>query len=399
MPKLAIKTILPGFSASDNIRKKGEFGASLGIDPIMPDTDGGIEPSGIIRPTQFAKFSGANVNATPLFILTNPKDTNVYVFLSNGRIVSYSNTLGSETLVGTLTNNACNGAEYYDNYLHIMGTVLGARYGPLNGSPSLTQDYLNGTLGLTALRNETYPSINGVTIPNHFSWRHTDGALYICNVLATNKGSLTKIKTTKTTVEGDTDNGSDSDSLDFDFGWWPIVGCSFNTFVLVAFIEGVSTTVLQKPARLVLWDTVSNSFEDVTIDKNFTEPIISALQPLSDGSVMIYSGKGGTQRGCRVSRFHSLNAVEHIGYYADLFPPLQGAVDAYANRNIFGTGCTIPATAGCVIAKGSPIADVPLGTHNIIRATASGDNPMITALRFVQQDNADLMPVVGWKDG
>ncbi len=398
MINLAIKTILPGFSASDNIRKKGEFGASLGIDPILPDQDGGIQPSGIIRPTQYVKFSGSNVNATPLFIIPNPKNTNVYVFLSNGRIVRYNNSLGSETLIGTLTNAKCNGAEYYDNYINFAGTVLQGRYGPLDGTPSLTQDYWNGTLGLTALRNETYPKINGVTIPNHFMWRHTDNKLYICDVLVSNKGALHSLKTTKTTVEGDTDDGSDHDTLDLNFGWWPVVMCSFETYLLIAMIEGVSTTVLQKPARLILWDTVSDSFQDVTIDGNFTEPIISALQPLSDGSVMIYSGKGGTQRGCRVSRFLSLNAVQHIGYYADMFPPLQGAVDAYAGRNIFGTGCTIPTEAACAIAEGSPIPDMPLGTHNIIKSTLAGASPMVSALKYVQQDNADLVPIIGTKD-
>jgi len=401
MIKLAIQTILPGFSASDNIRKKGEFGASLGIDPVLPDTDGGTRPSGIIRPTQYAKFSGSNVNATPLFIRTNPKTATTYVLLSNGRLISYNSSLGSETLVGTLTNAKCNGAEYYDNYIHFAGTVLQGRYGPLDGTPTLTQDYWNGTLGLTALRNEDYPDINGVTIPNHFMWRHTDNALYICNVLATNKGSLNKIKTTKTTVEGDTDDTekpSTADALDLLYGWYPVTMCSFGTYLLIAFIEGTKTTIKQKPARLILWDTVSDSYEDVTVDKNFSEPIISALQPLNNGSVMIYSGKGGTKRGCRVDMFQSLNAVQPVGYYPDLFPPLQGAVDSYSGRNIFGTGCTIPATAGCVIAEGSPYPEMPMGTHNVIKSTLAGASPMVSALAYVQQDNADLVPIIGCKD-
>lgn len=398
MIKFATKTILPGFSASNNVRKEGQFDASLGIDPILPDTDGGTRPSGTIRPVQYAAFSGGNVNAAPLFILTNPKTTTVYVFLSNGRIVSYNNALGGEILVDTHSDGVCNGAEYYDNYITVIGSTLLGRLGPLNGVVSLTDDYWNATLSLTALRNETYPAINGVTLPNHFAWRHTDGALYFCDVLSSNKGALHKLKTTKTTVEGDTNDGSDHDALDFQHGWWPVVGCSFETYLLVAFIEGTSTTVLQKPARLVLWDTVSDSFEDVTIDKNFKEPIISALQPMDDGSVMIYSGKGGTTRGCRVDRFYSLNAVKHVGYYADLFPPLPGAVDFYSGRSIFGTGCTDPATAGCAIAEGSPIPDLPLGTHNVIKSALSGASPIITALKYVQQDNADLVPIIGAKD-
>lgn len=396
MIKLAIKTILPGFSSSENVRKKGEFGASLGIDPILPDTDGGIRPSGIIRPSQYTKFSGSNVNNVPLFIIVQPKTTTIYVILSNGRIISYNSSLASETLVNTVTGSIARGADYYDNYLYIARTLDIARYGPLNGSPSLTQSYWQGSLSLTALTNATYPSINGVTIPNHFIWRHTDNKLYICDVLSSNKGCLHYIKTKKNTVEGDTDDSSDHDALDLAYGWYPVIGCSFQTYLLVGFIEGTSSPT--KPARLILWDTVSSSYEDVTVDRNFREPIISALQPLDDGSVLIYSGKGGTTKGCRVDRFYSLNTVQHIGYFADLYPPLQGAVDFYAGRSVFGSGCSIPATAGCVIANGSSIPDLPMGFHNIIKSTLSGSSPMVTAVKYLMQDNADLVPIIGSKD-
>lgn len=393
-----VNTILPGISSSENIRKKGEFGASLGIDPILPDTDGGIRPSGLIRPVQYAKFSGSNVDATPLFILTSPKTALVYIILSNGKIISYDSSLSSEALVGTLTGSACYGAEYYDNALYLSRGTDIARLYPLNGSATLTQDYWTTTLSLAALTSASYPSINGITIPNHYMWRHTDGALYICNVLSSNKGSLNKIKTTKTTVEGDTNNSSEANVLDLDYGWWPVVGCSFGTYVLVAFIEGTNTSILQKPARLILWDTVSDSFEDVTIDKNFSESIISALHPMDDGSIMIFSGKGGTTKGCRVDRFYSLNAVQHIGYFPDLFPPLQGAVDFYSGRTIFGSGCSIPSSAGCVIGIGSPIPEVPCGAHNIAKSILSGSSPMVSALKYVQQDNMDLVPIIGCKD-
>lgn len=402
MLSLQIKTILPGISSSDNIRKSGEFGASLGIDPILPDTDGGIRPSGLIRPVQYAKFSDSNIDATPLFIITNPKTAVIYVILTNGKIVSYDSSLANEALAGTLTGGTAHGAEYYDNYLYIARATDIACFGPLDGSATINQDFWTGSgtrdLTLAALTNTTYPSINSITIPNHFMWRHTDGALYICNVLSSNKGSLNKIKTTKTTVEGDTNNGSEADTLDFDYGWWPVVGISFGVYVLVAFIEGTDTSIMQKPARLVLWDTVSDSFEDVTIDKNFKEPIISALQPLDDGSIMIFSGKGGTTKGCRVDRFYSLNSVQHIGYFPDLYPPLPGAVDFYAGRTAFGSGCSVPASSGCVVGIGSPLPEIPCGTHNIVKSILLGSSPMVSALKYVQQDNIDSGIIIGAKD-
>jgi len=397
MINLAIKTILPGVSASENIRQKGQFGASLGIDPLMPDADSGVRPGGNIRPTQMLKFSESTIDAVPLWMVTNPKDALLYVYTSNGKVYSVASnyTLTALNSGTALTTASGNGAEYYDNYLYLAKNADICRYGPLNGSPSFTQNYWTSTLSLTAPTNNTYPSINSVAIPNHFMWRHTDGALYICDVLSSNKGALHKIKTTKTTVEGDTNNGSDHDALDFDYGWWPVVGCSFGNYLLVAFIEGTSTTVHQRPARLILWDTVSASFDDVTIDKSFKEPLITALQPLDDGSVLIFSGKAG--KGCRVDRFYSLNAVQHVGYFPDLYPPLPGAVDFYAGRSAFGTGCATPSSAGCVMAYGSPNPEIPTGMHNILLANSSGTTPQVTALRYFLQGDADLQPVIGWK--
>jgi len=261
-----ISSIFGGLSVCDYFNLPGQFQCSLGIDPGMPAQDDGDKPSGYIRPTKMVLFSGANVNATPLFIITNPKTTNVYVILSNGRIISYNSSLASEAIAATLTEAAGNGAEYYDNYIYVAGTTDISRYGALNGSPSITQSYWKTTLSLAALANTEYPSINGVVMPNHNMHRHTDDKLYICDVFGAsganqNKGLLHYIKTTKTAVEGDTNDGSAYNALDFDFGIWPTCIETYQTDLVVGLIEGISTGIKQKPAKLSFWDTSSASYQ------------------------------------------------------------------------------------------------------------------------------------------
>ena len=397
MPTLAINSI-KGVSSSEDLRGEGEFGASLAIDPLMPITDTDIRPSGFIRPTQVAKFSGATVATAPKWMITTPKDTNCYVLCEDGKVhlVTSALAMGTSLNAGAqIGDGTGNGMEYYNNNLAIATGTDIALLEDLAGTPTLDDNYWTSALSLTALVDTTYPSINGNPIPNHMLHRHTDNKMYICDVVA-NVGSLHYLKLTKSSLEGDTNDGSTYQALDFQAGWYPITMCSFGTYLLIAFIEGVNTTVDQKPARLVLWDTVSASFEDVTIDDNFSEPLITALQPLRDGSVMIFSGKAGG--GCRRDKFFGLNQVQPIDYNADNYPPFQGAVDKKGDRVAYGTKVTIPSAGACVLADGSHNPKIPLGLHNIAKSSASGANPQITALKYFIQSANKQMPIIGWKD-
>ncbi len=113
-----IDSILGGQSPSQLFSAPSQFDTSIGIDPDMPITDSGVRISGLLRPTSMAKFSSMNVSGTPLHFMTNPKDALIYAYMSDGKITSYTNSLSSETLVGTPTSGAGNGAAYYDNYLY-----------------------------------------------------------------------------------------------------------------------------------------------------------------------------------------------------------------------------------------------------------------------------------------
>ena len=109
-----IESIFEGHQPSFYAGAKGQFLTSIGIDPDVPLTDAStdLKTAGAIRPVAYSTFSGANVTAAPIAIITTPKNTNVYVVLSNGRLISYDSSLANETLIGTVTGGVARGAFY-----------------------------------------------------------------------------------------------------------------------------------------------------------------------------------------------------------------------------------------------------------------------------------------------
>lgn len=391
----SIRTAIEGISPAEYLGRRGEFRKSIAIDPELPKTDSTKSPSGVLRPSALSKFSGAHIDGVPLWILTNPKSSDVYAYCNNGAFVSYDSSLGSEADLTAPTSSSGNGADYYDNYLYLAKNTDIARYGPLDGSPSITQSYWQGSLSLQALTDPTYPSINGVEMPNHVMHRMTDDELYVCDVNSDNKGVLHSIKTSKTTVEGDTNNGSAAEVLDFDYGNWPTCLAHRGTDLFVGLIEGSNTSVKQKPFSISVWDTIQSSFQTFA-QHEFPDPIVSAIKNVN-GTILVFSGFA--TGGCRVSQLLGNYTLQEIAFLQDAYPPLAGAVDAILNRIGWGSRTTDPAEYGCVWSRGSSHGQIPMGMHNIYRATAAGANPHVTAFKWVEQDaTLGLKPVVGWKD-
>ena len=244
---ITISSILGGRSPTDYFGGEGQYFNSSGIDPEMPSTDAKTRASGVLRPTAMEDFTGANVNDAIFAIKTNPKDTKFRAYLGNGKLISYSASLGSEALDATATSSSGKGMEYYDNAMYLAKDTEIARFHPLDNSPAITQDFWTNFLSKTALTNTVYPTIQGEKMPNHVMHRHTDNALYIADVQA-GKGVLHKIKTSKNTVEGDTDDGSALTALDFGLGYLPTTMAILDTNIVIGLIEGSSgTTINQKP--------------------------------------------------------------------------------------------------------------------------------------------------------
>ena len=391
---IRIDSILGGQSPAFHLTPKGGFLSSLGIDPDFPVGASDITTSGVIVPVAYTVFSGANISGYPKWIINNPKNTTTYVYASDGKFVSYNSSFASETLVGTPTSGAGNGALYYNNYIYLMTPTNVSRYGPLNGTPALTNTVWTGaTLGsLTALTNTVYPSLRGTPIPNHAGHVHTDGAAYFCD-FKNGQGLIHKIKTTKTTDEGDTNDGSAYNVLDLPFGFYPTDIESFGTDLAILAIQTVDTTVNQGNACLFICDTFADTFY---AQIPLPDPLATAI--LNDnGNLLVWSGNASN--GVQLSTYIGGYTFAETTFLSEGTPPLAGAVDSASGRVCFGSYTTIPASSASVFALGSKDARLPMGLHNIIKSTSAGANGNVTALKFVAQASS-VRPValVGWGD-
>lgn len=153
---IEIQSIFEGFMPSALFGGDGQYLGAIGIDPDLPLTDSvtDIKTGGCIRPVQYAAFSSTEIDAPPIAIITTPQSDLTWVILSNGKVVTYDNTLTSakSSYVGQVTGNNAQGAFYYNNYIYITGTGSSvddlSRIGPLNTLPYDAQS-ADFTVGLT----------------------------------------------------------------------------------------------------------------------------------------------------------------------------------------------------------------------------------------------------------
>lgn len=401
---IRIESILGGQGITTHFAGPGQFRASLGIDPAQPlddsDTVYSTIASGLIRPTASEKFSSTIIAASPLFIKTNPKDANVYVYDARGSAYTIDATLTTVTALsdtGALSNSIGNGMEYYDNYIYFATNTTVARYGPLNGSPTFNGNYWDTTLAKTALVNTTYPTSfkNNLAIPNHPMCRHSDGVLYLGDVVG-NQGYIHSIQTSKTTVEGDTDAGSTYLKLPFGYGLWPTVIESYGQDLAIALFEGSNTGLRQKQAKIAFWDTVSSNFNKITWVE-FPDSLITAMKNVN-GVLYVVSGNYKA-RGFRVSRFLGGYSFEEVFYSETGEPCLPGAIDAVLNRCVFGSHTTVPESRGCAYAIGLQKASLGTGVFNIMGATGVTGSTSVTAVAFVDATEMGFYtPILGWSE-
>lgn len=393
-----IDSILPGWSSLKQIGRKGQFIASIGIDPDMPIADSGeLGTSGVLRPTAATKISGSEVTGIIKWLVSNPKDTNVYGYANDGKIHVVQSNLTMASQLTQLTNAQGQGSAYYDNYIYFRKNIDVARYGPLNGVAAMTQSYWVGTLGKTALSNTTYPSIRGVQMPNGKMLRSAfaNNNLYFCDVNSSGEGIINYIATKKTTVEGDTNNGSTYNALNLGVGRYPTDIENYGTELAISVIEGVDTTAKQTRAKIIFWDYTSASFAKI-IERELADPIITALRNIN-GILFVFSGNANG--GFRVGYFVGGYTYKQIYFCADSMPPLAGAIDHMITRFIWGGYTTYPEASASVFARGSKHEDVPMGIHNILKTTSAGANGLVTALAYVQNNSFALQePLVAWSD-
>lgn len=380
---IQIQSILGGHSPLTNFSAKDQFTDSFGIDPSEGINDNNygnanpgnvFQPSGLLRPSSLYVQPPLVTNSlisigTPTYFTAEPKLGKVYVAFGQGSVYTYNT--GTEVITALAaggfgeifggSGSLIRSQEYYDNYIYYaVGTDI-LRYGPLDGSADFTAAYWTSTLGKAALTDTGYPfSSLFAALPNHPMHRHSDGKLYIGDVSG-NIGVLHTISTSKTAVEGDTDNGSTFGKLQFGYGFWPTAIESYGSQLVVAIFEGrgqgAGASVSAKRAKLLFWDTTSQNFNQIT-SIEFPDEVITALKNIN-GVLHIFSCPSAGGFGTRISRYVGGYSVSEVVVRYDITAPTFAAVDGDANNLYFATTLLNTITAsgerGAVYALGLSI--------------------------------------------
>lgn len=398
--QIVIDSILGGHSIASHSSAPDQYLGSVGIDPSESVwgtggqqglTAGGFGAGACITPVGVTKISGT-LNSTVVWMETSPKDNNLYVYDGQGSVYTFnvSNTFTSLSDGGTMSGGASatgnglstgNGMAYYDNYMYFAKNTTIARYGPLNGTPTFDGDYWGTTLGKTALENtESYPN----NIPNHVLFRHSDGRLYICDVVG-NNGTLHYIKTKKTTVEGDTDDGSTYNALTMGYGLWPTALSHSGTQLAIGLYEGIpsgTNTRRKKSAKLAFWDPANSVRIDQILWDEFPDDCINALVNVN-GILKIVSGQAG-QVGFRVSTYIGGYSIQEDAFFSGGSQPKAGGVIGKSSRLVFGSSISYDSTSNraCVFALGTRQAGLSGGLFNILPSSATDNVAEITAVAY-----------------
>lgn len=399
LKQIVIDNILGGWQPSEYFALKGQFLNSVGIDPEMPKDDSTTRPSGLIRPTAMANIA-SNLTGACLWLTGTNKDSLTYGYNSDGKVFTLDSSYALAYLnSGSALTGAANGLEYYNNYVYYAGNVDVIRYGPLVGTtPSFNTTFWTGTLAKTALTNTTYPSINGIAIPNHPMCVHkANNRIYFGDVKSDGTGIISMIKTKKVTYEGDTDDTtvpSAYNVLDLYTGWYPTCISSYNSMIAIGVIDGTSTTVKQQNAKVVFWSTLSTD-TGYNLVVELPDPLITALKFVNG---VLYAFTGNATGGCRISQYIGGRTFQEIMYLDDTFPPFQGAVDYLLGKLVFGGKMSVPQTAAVTYSFGGKQRALAMGIHCPQKTTSAGSSPMATAVKYLAQ-GATAQPVVAWKDG
>ena len=359
--KVVFDSILGGQGDFSEFQGKGQYRSSLGIDPFMPILDSlsniSDRPSGLLRPAPSTQNSGTSINDTVMWIESNPKTQDVFVYDHQGSLYTVQadsiNTFTSLSDGGSLSNSIGNGAAYYDNYIYLSKNTTIARYGPLDGTPSFNGDYWGTTLGKTALTQSTeYPlhAFLGIYYPFHVLHRHSDGRLYIADTIG-GRGSISYISTSKTTVEGDTDNGSTYNILTLPQNFLPTAMASYGSQLAIAVFEGPSTTIgnsqSKKKAKILLWDTSSQNYNTITNDE-FPDQFISSIRNVN-GVLYVISADLGSS-GFRISRYIGGYSFQEVKKVYSGEAPFHGGTSGIGDNLYIASYTTSPINASSVYA-------------------------------------------------
>lgn len=364
--------------------------------------------SGLIRPVSTKEYSKGSINGVPMWIRSTPKDNQVYLYTHSGSTYSISPSTFAVTGLSNLRDedgfSFGDGMAYYDNYMYFARNTNIARYGPLDGTPSMNKSYWVTTLGKAPLEYTQFPNDAslGFLYPCHVMHRHSDGKLYIADSIG-GAGSLHFIKTRKTAVEGDTDDGSSYDVLDFGQGLFVTALATYGQSLVIALMERRSGNYNNGDgftgAKIAFWDTTSNNINAIQWN-TFPDGYVSALKNING---VLYATSGTfNSRGFRVSRYVGGDSWEEVFYFEDGQVPTPGAVDGDANRLLFGSRTSAPQGSGCVWSLNLQKGGFS-GIYNIIKSPASTSSSAqsvgVTTAFWLDNNNDfgfNVPQIIGW---
>lgn len=361
--QIKIDTIFDGFTPSDLFGSAGQYETAIGIDPDMPISESGKKAAGIIRPVNYESFSQDKVNSYPIAFITTPKNSNIYVVLANGRLLSYDSSFENETLLGTTSEAVAQGAFYHNNYICIMTNTDVSRYGPLSGTPALVNNvWTAATLGSqTQLANTTYPvSLLSVPYLNHHGVTHSDGAAYFLDML-NGIGRVHKIQTTMGSFEGDTNSGSAYEVLDLPANYMPITICSVGNDLVVAASFTQNSIIHQGKAALFFFspvDVTPSYYKSINIPYS-----ICSVLTYNNGELLGFAGD--IRGGYSLFRYAGGDTVEPLKIIESGSPPLQNAHAAVGQKIVWAADNESPMVSSGLYGYSSKSGLFSRGLHHI----------------------------------
>lgn len=386
LKEFQITSILGGQSPLRHGAGKGQFLLSLSVDPEV-QLDGAAD--GFIIPTAVTKFSSTGLSGAPMWIETNPTDSLVYVYADDGELISYDNSLASETVIGTPTNGSGNGMAFINDHLIIPTDDDIAVYGPLSSSPTIDSTWGTVTGGLTALIDTTYPSIRSVAYPNHMAFRHSDGFVYVCN-FHDNQGFIDRVGITAAGAN----NGSLSDVLDLPVDVRPFVISNYGTDLAIAgSVVGTTAQLRKGTSTLFLWDTFEDSFwREVPIPSAMVTAMLNI-----NGRLYIWGA--GANNGWQLYVYDGGETIEELYDSSVGSSPFAGAVDSQNGRIFWGSFDTRQTDIACVYAWGYQGSALPKrALHNVLTPAGLAATSIVSAVKCVDNLTSKEYPIFGHRD-
>lgn len=91
--------------------------------------------------TNYAATKMSGTIDTDLITWITPVNSDVYFYGNSGKLYYRVGGTGTLTVLGTVSTSQGQGMEFFNDYVYLGGSAKAARYGPISGTPSLTDPY------------------------------------------------------------------------------------------------------------------------------------------------------------------------------------------------------------------------------------------------------------------